>query len=68
MRKLLVLFLCVGLLAAFAFGCGQEKTDKGDETSAAGTPEEVMDSTRMDSAMVDTAAAMEEAEPAGDSM
>ena len=70
MKKLLVLTLLLVFVLSLAIGCGQQKEEAGD-TSAAGAPEEVMDTTRMDSAAVDsmagevTEAVEEAAEEAG---
>lgn len=58
MRRLFISLACLMLLLV-AFGCGQ-KADEQD-TGAAGHPEEMADSTRLDSAateMIDSAAEM----------
>ena len=69
MKKLLVLMFCFLLMASF-MGCGQKAEEGADDTAAHGQAEEVADTTRMDSAavdsmmpdttMMDTAAAAEE--------
>ncbi|MFZ5981425.1 MAG: hypothetical protein ACOYVF_12430 [Candidatus Zixiibacteriota bacterium] len=68
MKKILVLCFCLLFALSLLNGCGQKKEAEPD-TSAAGHPEEVMDSTRMDSAAmevtpVDTTGVMEEVEGA----
>jgi len=53
MKKILVLCFCLLFALSLVNGCGQKK-EADTDTSAAGHPEEVMDSTRMDSAAADT--------------
>jgi hypothetical protein len=54
MKRLLVL-LCVGALGlALLIGCGQQ--EEAEEHGAAGMAEEMADTTRMDSAMIDSMA------------
>jgi hypothetical protein len=71
MKKLLAVVFCLLLMVA-VFGCGQKEGEQPGDTGAAGHPDEVADSTRLDSAaetmdtMMDTLAgeaegAMEEA-------
>ena len=48
MRRYLLVLLC-GLLVVVVSGCGKEKGDKS-KPGAAGQPEEMADSTRLDSA------------------
>ena len=65
MRKFLIGFVCVFVIASMFLACGQ-KEESGEDHSAAGQPEEMADSTRMDSAammdstMVPDSAAMHE--------
>jgi len=49
MRKYLLVLLC-GLFVAVVTGCGKEKS-KEPQPGAAGQPEEMADSTRLDSAV-----------------
>ncbi|MGD8922001.1 MAG: hypothetical protein PVH24_02050 [Candidatus Zixiibacteriota bacterium] len=52
MKRILILLLCGLFALALVAGCGQkEQTQEG---TAAGAPEEMADSTRMDSAAMDT--------------
>ena len=53
MKRLLIVFACGLLMLALLAGCGK-KEDATHDTSAAGHPEEMADSTRMDSAMHDS--------------
>jgi hypothetical protein len=57
--------MCLLFSLALLVACGQkEEAGPSEDTSGAGAPEEMMDTTRMDTAvdtMVDTAAVMEEA-------
>ena len=69
MKRVLIAMLCLLMAAALLNGCGEQQEAEPD-ASAAGAAEEVMDSTRMDSAAeaaVDTAAAAVE-EAAGEAM
>lgn len=61
MRKFLVLCFCLLFALSLINGCGQKK-EADTDTSAAGHPEEMMDSTRMDSAAMeaDTTGVVEE--------
>lgn len=54
MKRFLIVFACGLLMLALLGGCGK-KEETTHDTSAAGHPEEMADSTRMDSAMHDTA-------------
>ena len=52
MKRILILLLCGLFALALVAGCGQkEQTQEG---TAAGAPEEMADTTRMDSAAMDT--------------
>ena len=51
MKKLLVLALCLLFAASFMYGCGKQETGEDTEPAAGGHPEEMADTTRMDSAM-----------------
>ncbi len=51
MKKLLVLALCLLFAASFMFGCGTQETGEDTEPAAGGQPEEMADTTRLDSAM-----------------
>lgn len=53
MKRFLIAFACGLLLLALLAGCGK-KEETTNDTSAAGHPEEMADSTRMDSAMHDS--------------
>lgn len=70
MKKLLVFALCLLFAASFMYGCGKQETGEDTEPAAGGHPEEMADTTRMDSAMeaVDSTAgeAMDEATEAAD--
>jgi hypothetical protein len=48
MKKFLVVFVCLLFAASLLVGCGQKEAQ--EDTSAAGQPEEMADTTRMDSA------------------
>jgi len=50
MKKLLVLGLCLLFAASFMYGCGKQETGEDTEPAASGHPEEMADTTRMDSA------------------
>jgi len=50
MKKFLVLALCLLFAASFMFACGKQETEQ-TEPAAGGHPEEMADTTRMDSAM-----------------
>ena len=65
MKKLLVLLLCLAFGVAIMAGCGTKEEPAQTDTSAAGHPEEMADTTRMDSAMEGTMDTMhtEEAAP-----
>lgn len=52
MKKLLVLMFCFMVLVAY-MGCGQ-KAEEGNTDAAHGAAEEMADSTRMDSAAMDS--------------
>jgi len=73
MKKLLILTLCLLFAASLMYGCGQQEAEQKAEPAAGGQPEEMADTTRMDSAMdsamesVDSAAA-EGAETANDAV
>ena len=66
MKKLLVLMLCLALGAAMLVGCGQKEGDT-ETTPAAGHPDEMADTTRMDSAVQAGEEMMEEAKDMADS-
>lgn len=51
MRKLLATLFCLLLVASLLVSCGTK--EKSEPTPAAGAPEEMADTTRMDSAMPD---------------
>lgn len=51
MKKLLVLALCLLFAASLMYGCGKQETSDQAEPAAGGHPEEMADTTRMDSAM-----------------
>jgi len=64
MKRFLVLLCVLALAFTLIAGCSsQEETPK--ETGAAGHPEEVADSTRLDSAVADTLT-VDSVEPAAD--
>ena len=67
MKKLTLLAVLLLLGLALVVSCGQ-KVEEADDTSAAGQPEEVMDTTRMDSATVDSTvdSLMDEAQEAAE--
>ena len=50
MKKLLAIVMCLALGTMFLVGCGKKEGTKTN--SAAGQPEEMADTTRMDSAMM----------------
>ena len=52
-KRFLTICFCLLFVLSLLSGCGQKKETPKD-TSPAGQPEEMMDSTRMDSATVDT--------------
>jgi hypothetical protein len=52
MKRFLVICLCLLFVLSLLTGCGQKK--ETEQTTPAGQPEEMMDSTRMDSAAADT--------------
>ncbi|MBU0983423.1 MAG: hypothetical protein KKA42_06105 [candidate division Zixibacteria bacterium] len=58
MKKVLLLGLCLALGLTFLVGCGEQEAEQ--EPAAGGHVEEMADSTRMDSALVDSAAAVME--------
>ena len=60
MKRTIALLICL-LLAMSLFGCGTEEADQPEDTGAAGHPEEVADTTRLDSAIIDAAAEVEAA-------
>lgn len=64
MKRLLVLLMCLALLTAFVVSCGEKEGAETD--AAAGQPEEMADTTRMDSAMMEEG--MEMADSAGEAM
>ena len=70
MKRILVICLCLLFVLSLLNGCGQKK--EAEQDTPAGQPEEMMDSTRMDSAVPDTMAVdtmapeMEEEEPTGE--
>jgi hypothetical protein len=53
MKKLLILALCAIFALAIVIGCGEKKADDADMT-AGGHAEEMADTTRMDSAAMDS--------------
>ena len=55
MRRLLAMLCVLALASCVVVGCGSEETPE-KEAGAAGHPEEVVDTTRLDSAVSDTAA------------
>ena len=52
MKRILVVCLCLLFALSLLVGCGQKK--ETEQNTPAGQPEEMMDSTRMDSAAADT--------------
>ncbi len=54
MKKIIVLFMCLLFALSCMYGCGKKEEAVQDTQPAVGTPEEVADTTRMDSAGVDT--------------
>jgi hypothetical protein len=60
MKKLVILTLCLLFALAMVAGCGQQEAEEAEDTSAVGAPEEVMDTTRMDSAAAEAAEAVED--------
>jgi PBP1b-binding outer membrane lipoprotein LpoB len=58
MKKLLILALCLLFAVSLMYGCGKKEAEQKAEP-AGGQPEEMADTTRMDSAkeMIDSAAA-----------
>jgi len=54
MKKYLVRILCLSLLSIGAAGCGEKANERPTNRPAAGSPEEVADSTRLDSAGVES--------------
>jgi len=70
MKRILVVCLCLLFVLSLLNGCGQKK--EAEKDTPAGQPEEIMDSTRMDSAAPDTMAMdtlapeMEKEAPAGE--
>jgi len=72
MKRFLIAFACGLLMLALLAGCGK-KEETTHDTSAAGHPEEMADSTRMDSAahdstMMDSTMDSAKLEEAGDAM
>lgn len=58
MRKFLAIVLCGLFMMSLITSCGQkEEAGQQTETPAAGQPEELADTTRLDSAVVDSAVA-----------
>ena len=53
MKKLLTVLLCLMLIGLF-MGCGKKAEEEPQGTAAHGQAEEMADTTRMDSAMMDT--------------
>lgn len=53
MKRLLAIFLCILFLVSLMSSCGK-KEEAEQQTPAVGEPEEVADTTRMDSAMQDS--------------
>ncbi len=51
MKKFLTTFFCLLFVVSLLAGCGTK--EKAEPTPAAGAPEEMADTTRMDSAMPD---------------
>ena len=70
MKRILTVCLCLLFVLSFLNGCGKKQEAETD--TPAGQPEEIMDSTRMDSAAPDTLAVdttvpeVEEEAPAGE--
>ena len=70
MKRILTFCLCLLFVLSFLNGCGKKQETETD--TPAGQPEEIMDSTRMDSAAPDTMAMdtlvpeVEEEAPAGE--
>ncbi|HUV31091.1 MAG TPA: hypothetical protein VMY05_08405 [Acidobacteriota bacterium] len=67
MKRLFVVFVCLLLAIAIIGGCSSQE-ESPEQTGAAGQPEEMADTTRMDSAMpgaadVDTTATAPAEEP-----
>ena len=59
MRKILTAVLVLTLLLAFGVGCGKKEAEKPGKAPEAVKQAEAMDTTRMDSAQVDTGALQE---------
>ncbi|MFQ5499656.1 MAG: hypothetical protein ACE5FH_08280 [Candidatus Zixiibacteriota bacterium] len=69
MRKMFLTLVVAFAAVALIIGCGQKKeSEKADKTPPAVSQAEHMDSTRMDSAMMDTAGSPMEMEHEHDSM